>query len=75
MSEEFIKEAKNFRMQMKWCSIICWVATLVFIFVLKNNTDTDMDWVIIPIGGAIFNLIYFKIDAQITEYEKLTKNK
>jgi hypothetical protein len=72
MSEEFIKEAKNFRMQMKWCSIICWVATLVFIFVPKTN-NTDMDWVIIPIGGGIFNLIYFKMDKQIKEYEKLTK--
>jgi hypothetical protein len=71
MSEEFIKEAKNFRMQMKWCSIICWVATLVFIFVPKTN-NTDMDWVIIPIGGGIFNLIYFKMDKQIKEYEKLT---
>jgi hypothetical protein len=71
MSEEFIKEAKNFRMQMKWCSIICWVATLVFIFVPKTN-NTDMDWVIIPIGGGIFNLIYLKMDKQIKEYEKLT---
>ena len=70
MSEEFIKEAKNFRMQMKWCSIICWVATLVFIFVPKTN-NTDMDWVIIPIGGGIFNLIYLKMDKQIKEYEKL----
>ena len=74
MSEEFIKEAKNFRMQMKWCSIICWIATLAFIFIPKTN-NTDMDWVIIPIGGGIFNLIYFKMDSQIKEYEKLTKNK
>jgi hypothetical protein len=71
MSEDFIKEAKNFRMQMKWCSIICWVATLVFIFVPKTN-NTDIDWVIIPIGGGIFNLIYLKMDKQIKEYEKLT---
>lgn len=71
MSEDFIKEAKNFRMQMKWCSIICWVATLVFIFVPKTN-NTDIDWVIIPIGGGIFNLIYFKMDKQVKEYEKLT---
>ena len=74
MSEETLKEAKNFRMQMKWCSIMCWVATLVFIFVPKTN-NTDMDWVIIPIGGGIFNLIYFKMDNMITKYENLTKNK
>ena len=72
MSKDFIKEAKNFRMQMKWCSIICWVATLVFIFVPKTN-NTDIDWVIIPIGGGIFNLIYLKMDKQIKEYEKLIK--
>lgn len=72
MSEEFIKEAKNFRMQMKWCSIICWVATLVFIFIPKN-ADAGMDWVIVPIGGGIFNLIYFKMDKHITEYEKNKK--
>ena len=72
MSEEFIKEAKNFRMQMKWCSIICWVATLVFIFMPKNP-NTGIDWVIVPIGGCIFNLIYFKMDKQIKEYENLTK--
>lgn len=72
MSEEFIKEAKNFRMQMKWCSIICWVATLVFIFMPKNP-NAGIDWVIVPIGGCIFNLIYLKMDSQIKEYEKLTK--
>ncbi len=72
MSEEFIKEAKNFRMQMKWCSIICWVATLVFIFIPKNP-NAGIDWVIVPIAGGIFNLIYLKMDSQIKEYEKLTK--
>lgn len=73
MSEEFIKEAKNFRMQMKWCSIICWVATLVFIFIPFKNPNAGIDWVIVPIGGGIFNLIYFKMDKQIKEYENLNK--
>ena len=74
MSEETLKEAKNFRMQMKWCSIMCWVATLVFIFVPKTTND-DLSWIIIPVGGSIFNLIYFKMDNMITKYENLTKNK
>jgi FtsH-binding integral membrane protein len=72
MTKETLKEAKNFRMQMKWCSIMCWVATLVFIFVPKTNNE-DIDWVIIPIGATIFSLIYLKMNAHINEYEKLTE--
>lgn len=68
LSEEFIKEAKNFRMQMKWCSIICWLATLAFIFIPAKNPD--MSWTIIPIGGTIFTFIYFNMDKNIKEYEK-----
>ena len=45
MSEEFIKEAKNFRTQMKWCSIMCWVATLAFIFM--PTPKGDYDWIIL----------------------------
>lgn len=68
LSEEFIKEAKNFRMQMKWCSIMCWLATLAFIFIPAKNPD--MSWTIIPIGGTIFTFIYFNMDKNIKEYEK-----
>ena len=70
LSEEFIKESKNFRMQMKWCSIISWIATLAFIFIPFKNPNADMDWIIVPIGGMIFTCIYFKIDSQIKQYEK-----
>lgn len=75
MSEDFMKEAKNFRMQMKWCSIICWVATLIFVFIPFKNPNADMDWVIIPIGGVVFTIIYFKMNGTIKNYETLTKNK
>ena len=68
LSEEFIKEAKNFRMQMKWCSIMCWLATLAFIFIPAKNPD--MSWTIIPIGGTIFTFIYFTMNKNIKEYEK-----
>jgi L-asparagine transporter-like permease len=71
MSEEFIKEAKNFRMQMKWCSIICWIATLAFVFIPTKNQDADYSWLIIPIGGTILTFIYFSMDANIKKYEKL----
>lgn len=73
MSEEFIKEAKNFRMQMKWCSIICWLATLAFIFIPSKNTNDDLSWTIIPVGGTIFTFIYFSMDKNIKRYEELKK--
>ena len=73
MSEEFIKEAKNFRMQMKWCSIICWIATLAFIFIPTKNTNDDFSWTIIPVGGTIFAFIYFTMDKNIKRYEELKK--
>lgn len=72
MSPETLKEAKNFRMQMKWCSIICWIATLVFI-IMPKNPDAGMDWVIVPIGGGIFTVIYFNMRSMINKYESLTK--
>jgi hypothetical protein len=71
MSEEFIKEAKNFRMQMKWCSIICWLVTLAFIFI--PTTKDDSSWMLIPTGGTIFTFIYFSMNKNIKEYEKLKK--
>jgi hypothetical protein len=73
MSDEFIKEAKNFRMQMKWCSIICWAATLAFIFIPTKNTNDDFSWTIIPVGGTIFTFIYFSMDKNIKRYEELKK--
>lgn len=73
MSEETLKEAKNFRMQMKWCSILCWLATLPFIFIPIKNPNASYDWIIIPIGAVIFSIIYFNMNSMITKYEKLTK--
>lgn len=69
--ERFIEDAKNFRKQMKWCSIICWIATLAFVFVPTKNQNAGYDWVIIPVGGVIFTIIYFNMDSNIKKYEKL----
>ena len=75
MSEDFIKEAKNFRKQMKWCSIICWVATAIFIYnyYSKPSLQNDLTWVIIPVGGLILTFVYFSMDSNIKKYEKLKK--
>ena len=69
LTKEFIKEAKNFRRQMKWCSIMCWVATLAFIFI-PTNPNTSMEWIIVPIGGTILTFIYFSMDKNIKQYER-----
>jgi FtsH-binding integral membrane protein len=67
--EEFIKEARSFRRQMKWTSIMCWAATIIFVSMEKPNADYD--WVIIQIGAVIFSIIYFQMNKNIKEYEKL----
>ena len=50
LRKEFIGDAKNFRKQLKWMSIICWIATLVFIFAPDNKENEDYSWIIITLG-------------------------
>lgn len=68
MTQEILKEAKNFRRQMKWCSILCWVATLAFIFMPKNPKAGD-DWLIVPAASVILTIIYFNMNNMINKYE------
>jgi FtsH-binding integral membrane protein len=67
MSPETLKEIKNFTRQMKWCSIMCWFATALFLFLPKTNDD--LGWTIVPIGAVIFTFIYFHLTSKIREYE------
>lgn len=71
LRKEFIEDAKDFRKQLKWMSIICWIATLVFIFVPNNKENEDYSWIIITLGGAIFTVLYLSMDSKIKEFEKL----
>lgn len=74
MSPETLKEAKNFRTQMKWCSIICWLATFLFTYMTTySNRPDDGGWTIVPIGAGIFTVIYFNMRSTINKYESLTK--
>jgi hypothetical protein len=70
MSEEFIKEAKNFRMQMKWCAIIALVSTALLTYTVPEKAG---EWGIITFGGIVFTFIYFNMNKNIKEYEKLKK--
>ena len=70
MSEEFIKEAKNFKRQMKWCSIMCWIATVL----LTQSTDKIDGWGIITFGAIVFTIIYFNMCKNISSYENKSKH-
>jgi hypothetical protein len=74
MNHEFLKEAKNFRTQVKWCSLICWAGTLVFgyeYFIGNKGVREDLSWVIVPIGAVILSMIYFNMNNNIKKYEQL----
>lgn len=76
MTQEALKEAKNFKIQMKWCSIIGGIASLIFIGGAINGNKgmlEDFSWVIIPIGTLVFTGIYFHMKSLIQQYEDLTK--
>lgn len=71
MENEFIKEAKNFKRQMKWCSIMCWITTFILSYKAFNQIG---DWGIVIIGGIVFTIIYFKMRKQIRDYEQQNLN-
>ncbi len=71
MTPETLKEAKNFKMQMKWSAIICWIATLAIMF--SPKAMTDFTWLLFPVGGTILTIIFFQMKKLIDTYENLTK--
>jgi len=73
LTKEFIGDAKNFRKQLKWMSIICWIFTLVFIFAPNNKENEDYSWIVITFGGAIFTVLYLNMNSKIKEFEKLNR--
>lgn len=73
LTKDFIDDAKNFRKQLKWMSIICWIFTLVFIFGTNNKENKDYSWLIITFGGVIFTVLYLSMDSKIKDFEKLNR--
>ena len=69
MSEEFIKEAKNFKRQIKSCSIMCWTATIFLTYKAPDKID---GWGIITFGAIVFTIIYFNMSKIIISYENKT---
>lgn len=71
MDEKFIKEAKNFKRQMKWCSIMCWFSTALLTYKAPDKID---GWGIIIFGAIVFTIIYFKMSKNINTYENQSKH-
>lgn len=72
MNKEFIKEAKNFRMLMKWCSVICWFVTTL----LAYNAPYGIGyWGILVVGAIVFTTIYFNMNRHIREQENKSWDK
>jgi hypothetical protein len=77
MNQEFLKESKNFRRQMGWCSILCWVITAIIIYqyltddLMRNKLSENSDWIMIPFSGMILTIIYFSMNSYIKKYEEM----
>ena len=73
MNEEFLKEAKHFRKQVKWSAIACWVFTVVVLIMYQtgDHLRKDYSWVLVPFCGVILTLAYFNMDSHIKKYEEL----
>lgn len=73
MNEEFLKEARHFRKQVKWSAIACWVFTVVVLIMYQteDHLRKDYSWVLFPFCGVILALCYFNMDSHIKKYEEL----
>jgi purine-cytosine permease-like protein len=65
-----MKEQKNFKMQMGWCAVMSWVATLLLAYKVPATVE---EWMILPFGAIIFTLIHFKMSLLIEDVEKDVK--
>jgi hypothetical protein len=66
-----MEKSYNFKMQMGWCSVLSWAATLSLAFKAPEKID---DWMVIPFGAIVFTIIHFKMSMLISEYKDKSKN-
>jgi hypothetical protein len=57
-------------MQMGWCSVLSWAATLSLAFKAPEKID---DWMVIPFRAIVFTIIHFKMSMLISEYKDKSK--
>jgi hypothetical protein len=50
-----MEKSYNFKMQMGWCSVLSWAATLSLAFKAPEKID---DWMVIPFGAIVFTIIH-----------------
>lgn len=73
MTEDKLKEIKDFRMQMKLCSITTWIGTIGMLYAVTEKPEVLGDLCIIPIGAVIFTYIWLKTTNEILKYERYAK--
>ena len=56
---------------MKWCSIMCWLATALLTYKAPDKID---GWGIITFGAIVFTIIYFNMSKNISSYENQSKH-
>lgn len=59
------EDIKNFRRQMKLCSITAWLFTGIFYFIGAFSKDGEL--VIVPITAIIYTFIWIKTNRQIKD--------
>lgn len=59
---EFIAGLYNFRMQMLWCMVMCWITSILLMY---SSIDKLSDWIIVPVGTLIISYIWYSTDKQI----------
>jgi hypothetical protein len=64
-----MEKSYNFKMQMGWCSVLSWAATLS----LALKPQRKIDWMVIPFGAIVFTIIHFKMSMLISEYKDKSK--
>ena len=71
MSKSFISEARKFRNEMFWVSILLWIVAGIFIYFKSEHVEPCT---LITIGAIITSLICNSMHCNIVKYEKLVKN-
>lgn len=67
MNRKQFREMVQFRNQMAFCSIFCWLVTIYFSIMVPKALD---ELILIPIGGVILTIITFRLNKQIAEERK-----
>jgi hypothetical protein len=73
MTQETLKEAKDFRRSTGIMAIVLW--TFIPFFVYLSDSESIDTTVLISIGAIVLTFIYFKMNGLIKKYERISDGK